>query len=196
MRAVKCLFVFLVHLFVSATGQGDATFLKRKRRKRAWLGSLWWLLVSSQDRPTYNCQIYSICASSSIAAQAAREHVFNGETPGANLEAPVLERSQTRIVWRVNVILLWRLLFSWSSPLRMHHYFSQQGFAQRPNAMPYEGKEASPSVSKTLVRPKCNPSSSIEFAKKCACVILFNINACGEHKCLLVVHCQMNKAIQ
>lgn len=45
-----------------------------------------------------------------------------------------------------------------SVSLRQHHYFSQQeGPAQRNIAMPYKGKGASPSASKTLVRPKYHP---------------------------------------
>lgn len=44
-------------------------------------------------------------------------------------------------------------------------FFSTGLSAQRNNAMPHKGKEASPSVSKTLVRPKYNPLST-EFAKQ------------------------------
>lgn len=43
--------------------------------------------------------------------------------------------------------------------------FFSTGLCAAKNAMLHKGKEASPSVSRTLVRPKCDPLS-IEFAKQ------------------------------
>lgn len=92
-------------------------FFQRKRRKRAWQGSLWWHLISLQDSPTYNCNPTLYKRKQQHRSASGTQACFQWETPGSNLlVAPAVARNQTRIVWRIDMILLWRL-FSWSSPL-------------------------------------------------------------------------------
>lgn len=84
-------------------------FSQRERRERAWPGSLWWHLISLQDscNPTLNKRKQQ--------HRSARDaSMFSMKAPGSKV-APAVATNQTRFVWRVDIILLWRLLFSWSS---------------------------------------------------------------------------------
>lgn len=95
---------------------------------------------------------------------------------------------------------LW--FFSWSSlrlSLRQHHYFSQQ---EGPCAAKYcdvlqKGKGASPSASKTLVRPKYNPCFIIFEKQICVCLLCYVPLAKLRNVAFaVVVRCQINKESQ
>lgn len=115
MRAVKCLDNILVHLFVSATDQGDAAFSSASgasEHDKVHCDDSSFLCRTAQHR-IVNPILYTRKQQhrSASTTQALRKHVFNGNL----LMAPVVERNQTRTVWRIYIILPWHLLFSWSS---------------------------------------------------------------------------------
>lgn len=119
------LFVILVHLGVSATDQGDAAFpgaSGASEHDQVHCDDTSFLCRTVQH--TVAIQVF-ISASSSIAAQAAREHVFYGGSRIRCGDEPDALCLASRYHFALPFVIFLEL------SLRTHHYFSQQGSAQR-----------------------------------------------------------------
>lgn len=137
-------------------------FSQRERRERAWPGSLWWHLISLQDSPTYSCNPTLYKRKQQHRSASGTRACFQWKLQD---QMWLQLRRQTRRALSGQLISFCFGICYFLGVLSAHaSLFFSTGLCAAKNAMLHKGKEASPSVSKTLVRPKCDPLS-IEFAK-------------------------------
>lgn len=170
--------------FLSATAEGDAAFPWRMQRKRVWLGFIFMtyhFFAGKHSAQTSPLQAHAQASQ----RQRERKHVRNERTPWLNtsVQSKVVFPAQTPngnqnavewLSWQSFNSPFWVfccLEFSRSFCASIIIFLNRRVLRSEVLRCLTKGKGASPSASKTLVRPKREPFFSFCYVCKCLFVV-------------------------